>query len=281
MHAPTCPFGPATNRRGFTLIELLVVIAIIGILASMLLPVLAKAKEKGRQASCMSNLRQIGLALVMYAEDNRDGLHHVGGEAPNHGMWTASPNSTVLLPANHPNAYWGLGYLPYVQSVGTNWNWRSAITIWKCPSARIVDEWRETGIRYPMTFWLNSSIGINAYAVESPDPRNPNSRVSGPRKISSFESPVSTIFAQDAAEQRMEGPADSLGLFPGYNECLTQWKYDLASYYPGVKMENEWWRHNRRCNTIWVDGHVSVINYTQKGVDYRWYTGDPPLQNPR
>ncbi len=55
---------------GFTLIELLVVIAILGILASILMPVFTRARGKGRQASCISNLKQIGLALHMYADDH-------------------------------------------------------------------------------------------------------------------------------------------------------------------------------------------------------------------
>jgi len=57
------------QRRGFTLIELLVVIAIIAILAAILFPVFAKAREKARQSSCQSNLKQIGLALIQYAQD--------------------------------------------------------------------------------------------------------------------------------------------------------------------------------------------------------------------
>src|SRR3954463_137617 len=67
-HRPT-RVAPSLPRRGFTLIELLVVIAIIAILAAILFPVFAHAREKARQTSCLSNLRQLSSAMLMYAGD--------------------------------------------------------------------------------------------------------------------------------------------------------------------------------------------------------------------
>jgi len=70
------------SQRGFTLIELLVVIAIIGILASILFPVFARVRETARGISCNSNLKQIGMALMMYAEDHGGNWPIAGGDIP-------------------------------------------------------------------------------------------------------------------------------------------------------------------------------------------------------
>src|ERR1051326_5185091 len=75
------PRSERDARRGFTLIELLVVIAIIAILAAILFPVFAQAREKARQSTCQSNFKQIGMAVMMYLQDN-DEMFPLGAYNP-------------------------------------------------------------------------------------------------------------------------------------------------------------------------------------------------------
>ena len=116
--------------KGFTLIELLVVIAIIAILAAILFPVFAKAREKARQISCASNERQMGLGLLQYAQDNDEALPLGGGNI---------------------GRGWASRIYPYVKSTG----------VYKCPDDPTASATNRAGFAetdYPVSYMLNIDL---------------------------------------------------------------------------------------------------------------------------
>lgn len=109
-----CPLSeePVPARRAFTLIELLVVVAIVAILAAILMPVFVQAREKARQTTCLSNMRQLGTALQLYIDDY-DELCFFFGHAS--GLSRLSP--AAPLGATRENRWWNQ-ILPYTRMGG-------------------------------------------------------------------------------------------------------------------------------------------------------------------
>ena len=129
------------TQRAFTLIELLVVIAIIGILAALLLPALSKAKESGKATACINNLRQIGVAIQIYAQENNNRLPYMNDQFP--GVTNQYPGPDIVL-SNHlgnlnvlrcPSDRWtGTNALPrpnaeptYFDQTGSSYAWSSVL----------------------------------------------------------------------------------------------------------------------------------------------------------
>jgi len=131
---------PGPYRRGFTLIELLVVIAIIAILAAILFPVFARAREKARATTCISNLKQLGLAMSMYCSDY-DGLFPWGVDPADKfcpQIWNGYPQFQAAIPT-----------MPFLHGVVDPYVRNS--NIWHCPSDTGYDTLEDSGLPLPGT----------------------------------------------------------------------------------------------------------------------------------
>lgn len=295
----SCNRRASTYRRAFTLIELLVVIAIIAILAAILFPVFASAREKARQTTCASNLRQIGLAGLQYIQDYDEAMlpAYVLGPAVG-GTYTAHSWIDLTFPYTKST---GVYQCPDSSNYPTQPCWGNCLGV----PTDIFDGF-ETDT-YVMNYAYgnnNNGGGSNGCPTQGYDP--PSSYLSVPNATACFETegkltaPSSTVWIADGlANQRNGGypwfnfmnysagpttplnalatPATNTGFLTqtliyeimGSDAVLTGYPDQRKYYFFGASVSNSGdgggliARHsNSVCNMLWTDGHVKAMTLT-------------------
>lgn len=285
--------------RGFTLIELLVVIAIIAILAAMLLPVLANAKEKGLAANCMSNTHQIGVGAIMYADDSQQ-VFPMPGPSGYPTWWTAGPylNSQGLkcgsewmagpLGSQFPNTPAPM-LMPYEKNT----------QVWVCPKRQRGLTYATTNGTYDPSITGFLSYGFNdiscfasallsgadfaGMAVPTPEFKYTQayepSQLVCVTEVSGSDDPMNcdgnggSSITGDAAWLDGEWAEYSGG--PSANGSAGSTSQD------NYRLQSAYAKHNNRVNVLYVDGHTEINLASQLTWGIFWAVYGPPSSRGR
>ena len=172
-------------KKGFTLIELLVVIAIIAILAAILFPAFAKARESARRISCVSNLKQIGIGIMQYVQEYDE-----------------------KLPACETRDFPGIGRVPYADTIKS---YVQDANIYRCPSNSLTTKMRNSGEIYFAHYYANGGDDNNVTDAAGGERNRPmnrdedvNTAEQGGAALGSITSPSQTILIGENRNARAE-----------------------------------------------------------------------------